>query len=400
MSRRSVFLVVVLAAVMVAGAATESNASPARVAGLNLTGPSAGFVRDYVNTYYYPVAVNRYPNMLWANLGEQTSGFYAAHRTMGMFHEVGEDGEYGILGVTLREDSPMDPVLQHLGYLGASNQQFDIMYGRDMEQASFGLRFDMARSSFENEDGDTRSPDEFFIGGEGWWNTWGIGAAVDVDLNEDAMLEVGGEIRKYTFKDETEEVSDDGSMSLRLNGRIFWERSENKTMVPLVSLNRTQLGWENGTSMTDTWTDFFGGVACNQTVNSDDLLIYGAALRFQSRKVENDEVLLDRTSRTVPVLFMAAEHRFRDWLVGRGGASQAMTSSKVDDFDEDTYPYLKKGKALASDFSFALGLAMEFSNFTIDATLNQNYPFTGFWFVSGEATDNLFGMVSFTYTYD
>lgn len=394
MFRRSVLLVVCLAAVMLFVSAADSYASPARLAGLNLTGHRAGFVRDYTNTYIYPVAINRYPNMMWANLGESGGGFQAEHRVMGMFHELGEDGMHGILGVTLREDSPTDPILQYMDLLGASHQQFDLMYGRDMEQASFGLRFDMARSSYEDMDGNTIAPDEFAIGLDGYVNTWGIGAGVDVDINEDAMLEVAGEIRKYTFKDETAEFEDDGSISMRADARIFYERAENKTMIPLVSFWRTQIG-EEDPALKRTWTDFFGGVAYNHVVNGDDLMVYGAAVRVQSMKVENEVTELDETGRAVPVLFMSLEHRFRDWLVGRGGASQAMVTDKdkSDEAGDQTWTY--------SDFDFSLGVAMEFSNFTIDCTLNQNYPFTGFWFVSGQETpSDLFGMISFTYTYD
>lgn len=400
MFRRSVFLAVCMAAVFLFVAASESNASPARVAGLNLSGPATGFVRDYVNTYPYPVAMNRYPNMMWANLGSRNpyGGFQATQRAMGMFHELGDDGTYGILGVTLREDSPMDPVLQSMDLLGASHQQFDLTYGRDMEQVSLGIRFDMAHSSREDEAGNISKPYETHIGpadSAAYVNTWGLGVAVDIDINEDAMLEVGGEVRFYTFEDEVNGFSDDGSISMRLNGRVFWERSENKTMIPLVSFSRTQVGQENGVALVETMDDFYAGVACNQVVNSDDLLIYGAAFRMVSRETSNDVVELDRTDSSAPVLFMAVEHRFRDWLVGRGGASQAMAwrSYGPDDL------HFADQKQLDSDFDFALGIAMEFSNFTIDATLNQNYPFTGFWFVSGQSTSDLFGMVSFTYTY-
>jgi hypothetical protein len=397
MFRKSAFLVVCLAAVMLFISATESYASPARLGGLNMTGHRAGFVRDYTNTYMYPVAINRYPNMVWVHMGHSSpyeDRFEANHRVMGMFHEIGEDGQYGILGITLREDSPTDPILQYMELMGASHQQFDFMYGRDMEQASFGLRFDLARSSYENAEGNTRAPDEYDIGLDGHVNTWGIGAGVDVDINEDAMLEVGAEVRKYSFKDEgvLETVEDDGSMSFRANARVFWERSETRTMIPQVAISQNKIGEEDG--LTNTWTDFYAGAACNHMVNGDDLLVYGAAFRMQTMKVENGTVVQDDTRRSVPVLFIALEHRFRDWLVGRGGASQAMVSDKdkSDDAGDETELY--------SDFDFALGIAMEFSNFTIDATLNQNYPFTGFWFVSGEETHDLFGMMSFTYTFD
>lgn len=401
MSRKSMRLVICLAAIMLVFAVTDTYASPARVAGLNLTGHKAMFTRDYVNTYPYPVAITRYNNMLWANLGCKEDGFYADHRVMGLFHEMGEDGHYGVLGITLRENSPQDPVLMSMGLMGASHQQFDVIWGRDFEQASLGLRFDMARSSYEDkETGDVVAPDEYPdpIGPvhDGWMNTWGIAGAVDYDLNEDAMLEIGAEVRQYTFQDDINGVSDDGAMSFRFAGRVFFERTENKTMVPLLTYQRTDLGAEGSMEVANTLDDLLAGVACNHVVNGDDLLIYGIAMRWRSWEHIEDEVVLDDYSRRdLPVLFCALEHRFRDWLVGRAGASQAMVSNDFAEEDED-YP---NQKWLWSDFDFALGIGMEFTNFTIDATLNQNYPFTGFWFVSGEQTEDLFGQVSFTYMY-
>jgi hypothetical protein len=399
MFRKSIFLVVCLAAVMLFISAVESNASPARVAGMNLGGHSAGFIRDYVNTYNYPVAIVRYPNMLWGHMGDAHGPHMdAEHRIMGMFKEVGEDGYYGVFGVTLREDSPTDPVLQEMGLDGATHQQFDLMWGRDFEQASLGLRFDMARSSFEDSDGNVQTPWSNYLGLDGYVNTYGFGAGVDVDLTEDAMLEVGGEFRMYTFKDETSSTTfeDDGSVSVRASARVFYERTENKTMVPMVTLMRTQVGEEDG--LQDTWTDLFGGVACNHVVNGDDLLVYGAAMRWQSRKTENGAVERDFSTRSLPVLFVAAEHRFKDWLVGRGGASQAMVNR---DYGSDHPGTYSDGKTMWGEFDFALGIGLEFSNFTIDGTLNQNFPFNGPYFISGDdTTDDMFGIVSFTYTFD
>ncbi len=396
MSRRSLVVVIGVAAVLMFGTFADSNASPARVAGLNLQGPMTGFTRDYVNTYPFPVAINRYPNMMWAHLGQRSGGFFADRRIMGMFHELGEDGMHGVLGVTLRENSPMDPLLMQMGLAGASHQQFDLIYGRDMERMSFGLRFDMARSSFEDEEGNTRSPDEFAIGLGGWVNTWAVGGAVDIDLNENAMLEVGAEVRAYTFQDEETGFQDDGSISFRGSARVFHEWTEDKTLIPLVNINRTQIGEENGVEMTDTMTDFLGGIACNHMVNGGhDLLIYGAAVRVMSRKVENEVVIDDYTDLGLPTLFMAAEHRFKDWLVGRGGASQTMVRRSYGSDDEDNPDETE----MDAEFNFALGLGLEWENFVIDATMNQNFPFTGPDFISGTPTNDLFGQVSFTYTY-
>jgi len=403
MSRKSLYLVIGLAAIMMVFTVTETYASPARVAGLNLTGDHAMFTRDYVNTYPYPVAIARYSNLAWAHLGHSGSGMFARHRVMGLFHQIGEDGHYGVLGVTLRENSPQDPILQSMvpyessasDLMGVSHQQFDIIWGRDFEQASVGLRFDMARSSYEDEDsGDVWAPDEDEYG---WFNSWAIAGAVDYDLTEDAMLEIGGEVRQYTFQDDDMDVNDDGSMSFRVAARVFYERAANRTMIPLVTYRRTDLGLENSTLATYTLDDMLAGVACNHVVNGDDLLIYGAAFRYRAlENTEDDEILDDLSRRDFPVLFCALEHRFRDWLVGRGGASQAMVSTSCGEDDPDC----GGTNWLESEFEFALGIGLEFTNFTIDATLNQNYPFTGFWFVSGQSTPrDLFGQVSFTYTY-
>jgi hypothetical protein len=359
------------------------------------------FTRDYVNTYQYPVAVTRYPNMLWAHLGGRGSHFNAYDRVMGVFYEMGEERYYGVLGVTLRQESAQDPLLWQINLDGARYQQFDILWGRDFEQASVGLRFDMARSSVEDEDtGDVNSPYAGDIGAHerGWVNNWGIGGAVDYDLTDDAMLEIGGEVRQYTFRDDENGVTDDGSMSFLLSGRVFYERTQNKTLIPVVTFRRTAVGAEGAAEVDDAISDFLAGVACNHVVNGDDLLIYGAALRiFDRDRTENGIVEYDYTDVEAPLLFVSLEHRFRDWLVGRGGAAQSMVNR--DYGEEHSVESVANTNQLYSRYSFALGIGLEFTNFTIDTTLNQNYPFTGFWFVSGDETEDLFGQVSFTYTF-
>lgn len=398
MSRNSVLLVTCLAAALMFTALSGAQASPARVAGLNLSGPGTGFVRDYVNTYPYPVAITRYPDLMWAHLGGRTGGFEADHRIMGMFKQLGEDGAYGALGITLRQNSPMDPLLQYMNNMGASDQQFDVIYGKDLERMSFGLRFDLAHSSYEDSSGTRLSPDELIVGLGGYVNTWGLGAAFDADLGDNSMLEVGGELRFYTFEDEFIEINDDGSVSFRLNARIFYDWAQDKTLIPLLSYNRTKVGEEDvaaGTTTTDKLDDLLLGMAVNQVVNRDDLIIYGFAFRMMSREVSNDAVLRDVSDTHLPTLFMAAEHRFKDWLVGRGGASQAMVWRSYGDDDPD-YP---DESMMESEFNFSLGLGLEWANFTIDTTLNQNFPFNGPHFISGRPTDELFGQVSFTYTY-
>ena len=403
MSRRSVQLVICLVAVMLVSAVTETCASPARVEGLNLIEGRAAFTRDYVNTYQYPVAIARYSNLAWGHLGaHSTSGFHAYDRVMGLFQEMGEDGHYGVLGITLRQESLQDPVLGQVYLDGASYQQFDIIWGRDFEQASVGFRLDMARSSEEDEDsGDVNSPYASNIGvhENGYVNTWGIGGAVDYDLSEDAMLELGGEVRRYDFRDDENDVEDDGSVSFRIGGRVFYERAANKTLIPLATFTKTSVGAQGGAEIDDTVDDFLTGVACNHVVNGDDLLLYGAAFRYWSReRTEDATIVYDYNSLSAPILFVALEHRFRSWLVGRGGASHAMVSR--DYGEEHSVVSVANRNYLFADFDFALGIGLEFRNFTIDATLNENYPFTGFWFVSGQETpDPLFGQVSFTYTY-
>ena len=402
MHRMSV--VICVAAVALSLAVAEGYASPARVAGLNLTEGRAAFTRDYVNTYAFPVAINRYPNMLWAELGHSGSGFYARERAMGLFHEIGDGGDYGVLGITLRQESLENDMwgLRQIGMDGVSYQQFDIMWGRDFERASVGFRFDLARSSAEDKgSGEIVAPYEEPIGiaDRGYVNTWGVGGAVDYDLSEEAMLEVGGEVRQYTFRDDENEVEDDGSVSFKLAARVFYERSKSQTLVPLVSLSRTDIGSKGDAEVQDTVTDFMAGAACNHVVNHDDLLIYGAAFRVIDReRTQADVIEYDTKEWDLPILFLGLEHRFRDWLVGRGGASTAMANWSAG--EEHSVESVANTNWLWADFDFALGIGLEFTNFTIDATLNQNYPFTGFWFVSGQSTPrDLFGQVSFTYTY-
>ena len=90
----------------------------------------------------------------------------------------------------------------------------------------------------------------------------------------------------------------------------------------------------------------------------------------------------------LPTLFGSLEWDIKSWLTGRVGCQQAMRMEKSgDNLDVNS-----------ADFLYGLGVGVHFNNFDVDATLNQNFPFTGGYFISGESTaGSMFGRVTADY---
>ena len=83
-----------------------------------------------------------------------------------------------------------------------------------------------------------------------------------------------------------------------------------------------------------------------------------------------------------------SENAPSSWLTGRVGCQQARRMEKAgDNLDVNS-----------ADFLYGLGVGVHFNNFDVDATLNQNFPFTGGYFISGESTSGtMFGRITADY---
>src|SRR5262245_19143761 len=100
------------------------------------------------------------------------------------------------------------------------------------------------------------------------------------------------------------------------------------------------------------------------------MLTLGAAFNRQENNADDISVTW------FPTLFGALEWDLKPWLTGRVGAQQAMRMTS-DGTDNDITD---------SDFRYGLGVGIHMNDFDLDASLNQNFPFTGGYFLTGQET--------------
>ncbi len=413
-------------------------ASTARLEGL---GVLPDFIEDYANIFSYPVSVCRYPAVVIGELGYADGGGMGFGATMGL----GKDNAYGVFGIMLREHGMFSPLPQ----LGSGNEgsQFDILWGMNFEKVSFGLRFDNSSSKMEwaDQDGDgmSFSPWYFYYGvstdmiDPAYFNTMGIGVSGSMEVREADKVEATFEYRTFDFAIEEMggdfAIEDAGNPSFGFWGRGFFTMNENVTLVPMAGYNKYDIGWEVTSDVADdedasdqTLTNMRAGLGMRVDVGSFFMLGVG----FSQWKMNVDNTFgeaapdptftesFEFTGTSLPFLFGTFEASPKDWLTIRFGARKNMLSEKatITSVGGDELTFETKNANLTPDirdflygeginlpyfeepFAFSMGVGFKFNDIEIDATMNEDYPFTGMYWLSGDS-ETPFGKISVTYYY-
>ncbi|MFH0778340.1 MAG: hypothetical protein V2A71_06875 [Candidatus Eisenbacteria bacterium] len=416
--------------------------SGARLDGL---GVIPDFIEDPANIFTYPVSITRYPAVITGEIGDIRYGDLGG-RGFGMTMGLGEDNAYGILGVTLKECTSFGPFT----FSGGDNTQFDLTWGMNFGQAAFGVRFDRSSSELSevvDEFSLTLSPLVLWYLMEtpsiNSWNTMGLAFSGGFQVKENDMVEATFEYRTVdamvevidtsSDPDYTWKLEDKGNPSFSFNGRGSFAIAENMTLVPMLGYSKYDASWEVTGSDPDeeeaadfTISGLRAGIGCR--VDFGSFFMFG--LGYSQWKAEYDYTTEDPTpdpdivetytltSTSMPFLFGCMEAPVRDWLTLRFGARKNLVNEKFEveniagdklevetknglipeDFFWGTMDEGRPVRAFDEPFMFSMGLGFKFGGFEIDATLNEDYPFTGMYWLSGE--DEIpFGKISVTYHY-
>ena len=146
------------------------------------------------------------------------------------------------------------------------------------------------------------------------------------------------------------------------------------------------------------------GLAGNWTVGTNDLFVLGA--NFAQNKAEQQYDLfgfanassgdtLKITESITPVVFAALETHVNPWLTLRFGAQKnAFSNFKV---ESQSRPY--KATEWSSSFTMDLGAGIKIGTLQLDAIVNNNFPHTMPYLVSGSSAGPLFTKVTATYPF-
>jgi len=432
-------LIAVLVVALVGLTAGVSQASMSRVEGMGLTAPVLSqFTDDYVNIYYYPTSVVRQNNLVLAELGNNPGGFVnsVSHVDQSLTL-IKNFPRFGSIAFQMKQNALNSSFANNL-----NNELFDVIWGTALAKLDIAVRFDVTNSSFESDvstgpthneaHGDGFAPGDpypfgaFFsndaiVGTGVEINTWGVGPAVALHLANDNRLEGTINFRRYSLDRNTstagvsgESWKDNGNMSYTVAARGILHQGDRGTWYPAFWYVNDDLGYEvrnnpatvGPRSADETYKQIGAGISHNMRVNDNNLLIFGVAASQSKASYErtdnNDGVangdLKAREFKTTlaPLFFASLETDLTRWLKGRLGATKSMQSETIETTDFNTVAVTTKTKEKFSGFQFSLGTGIKFNNFDVDMTLNQSFPLSGGWVLSGdEATP--FTRVSGTY---
>jgi hypothetical protein len=143
-------------------------------------------------------------------------------------------------------------------------------------------------------------------------------------------------------------------------------------------------------------------------VNSDNLLLWGVMFsqaKHSYDRTDNNDAVASGATKTaeekdtnMPMVFAALETQATSWLTVRIGASRANDSfqTKFSDFGAPTFT--DNTKTRGSSFNFSLGTGIKWNNLDVDMTLNEKFPLSGGYILSGDQATP-FTRVSATYHY-
>jgi hypothetical protein len=435
MSQRKL-IVSLCVAVLLAMTAGVSQGSVSRMEGMGLNVPVLSqFTDDYANIYWYPTSVVRQNNLVLAELGNNPSGdvdevdvFDQSYTVIRNFPTIG--------AIAFQMAQSQNEVFATSGNL--NNEQLDVIWGKAMSSFDFAVRFDITNSRYEAVTGppansvelrgfspfDPSAPIPFFIttdpdqivdnGVE--LNTYGITPAVALHFGEDDRLEVAGTYRRYTFSRSTSPASqaweDAGNPSYAILARAILHRSGTHTWFPAAWYASDDLSWEmrgvlaNPVTADETYKTMGVGISDNMRVNDNNLLLWGVTFAQAKHSYERtdantggpagDTRTFEETVTGIPLVFAALETDATRWLKLRVGASRGHIMSKTETADFVAPANTSEVETRTSEFNLGLGTGIRWNNLDIDMTLNQQFPLSGGYIISGNP-QTPFNRVSATY---
>ena len=449
MSQRKLMAVLSLAAV-VALTAGESRASLSRVEGMALGVPLLSqFTDDYVNIYYYPASVVRQNNLVLAELGNNAGGTSsegtvfatgAVGTTQQSFTVIRNFPRFGAVAFQMKQSA----LNNFTASSNLNNEQLDVIWGKAFSSFDFAARLDITNSSFEetsNAGGTTTfnrvrgndplnpfDPFPFgaFVSGlivdNGVeLNTIGITPAITIHMSNDNRIEGAVTYRKYSL-DRTEVTAgvqgekweDDGGASYAVLGRAFVNQGDRHVWVPAAWYVNDDLSWKttnvpaagNIRSADETYKSYGAGISDNMRVNDNNLLLWGVTVgqtkhsfeRTDTGVAAGDQSAFEDKTTLAPLVFAAIETDATRWLKVRIGANRAMVNERTENTTFGAPSTTVTDKTRTSAFNFSLGTGIRWNNLDVDMTLNEKFPLSGGYILSGDRSTP-FTRASATYHY-
>ena len=403
------------------------------------------FTDDYANIYTFPTSVVRQNNLVLADLGTNSGGgVNSVSFDDQTFTLIRNFPRFGAIAFDMKQSALNSPNSSVLGH-----EQLDLIWGRGFEKIDLAVRMDISNSKFEASTTTAPTTSSISYSGSDYifsspypfgglapniildadveLNTWGITPALAFHMENDNRIEGALTYRTYTLdRSEASNVvgavnekwEDGGNASYALIARGVFNQNDKNTWYPVVSYQKDDLSWEitnaGGNagvtrSADEKYTNYAAGISNNMKVNDNNLLIWGVVGGQTKHEYDrgDDNTGAGPTDATksledkvtyLPVVFAGVETNATRWLTVRFSASRATWTTKYTETFFGTPATVDTEKERGSDFGFALGTGIRWNNLDIDMVMNEEFPLSGGYILSGnEATP--FTRVSATYHY-
>jgi len=432
---------IVLVSLLVIAFAAPAFATTARVRSLANTGD---YLSDDSNVFRWYSTLPSYANMVQAEMGTwegfSSPGFAPAQadfgplmdsRALGFNYACGEDGKWGTYRLTLNENSVdhpgfylVNPFIMGLSPGSVADDvpvpfnttpvnKWDLAGGWEVgETIVLGFAYTRSSMSFEYTDSEDTDANQKLTSS---WATYGLGFTWtnNESLILDATFTFASAGGKWENADTTgngdgngETLEWDKSTGIELSARLFYDWKDYVTVVPLFqyaqadyAMKRSPTGLNPPNSANgDKAMGFLLGVALDIEVNGSNTLIW--ATEYQYAKWEPSTNATDfaeeETFSVLPTFRLALESEITSWLTTRVGAVHSNISVTDKEGDEEwklTDGAFIPGEGwIVNGFTWHLGAGFNVAEWTIDAELAPETPFSvGYWITGYSAFDDFDG---------
>ena len=294
--------------------------------------------------------------------------------------ETGDDTTDGWFGVVKQfGGTTMGLTINHMDYM----HEFMVHPGN----WGFILSVDYEKETFDpDEEGDAVN-----IGNEMEINaSWGTDIQLFGDYTD---LAIGLNYGSYSSDSEGGDESSDLGLAASVRGH----RDDFLNLFPIISVSYSSssiselAGADVDLSESDIMLDL--GVGHNHMVAPKTHLVMGAFAGVQSHSYGGDdnEGVDSETYIHIPALKGGVEQEIGKWLVFRAGATST-TEYSTTNVENGTL------KSFETDFNTYFGTAITWDNFSLDATIGEDFLHDGPYMVGGNA-NGFMGSVAATYTF-
>jgi hypothetical protein len=437
MFQRKLIAVLSVIALLALSAGT-GHASLSRVEGMGLSVPALSqFTDDYANIYTYPASVVRQNNLVLAEIGSSSGGstnpVFVDDQSFTLIRNF---PRLGVISVQMKQSADN----LYTGSSSINNEWWDVIWGKAFTKMDFAVRFDLSNSYYE-EDFNFGTPGAYKARGiDGSFdpfpfgtffdtdlalnvemNTYGITPSIALHMDNDNRLDVSATYRKYSldrqqsgafYAPTPETWEDGGNASYAFLGRYLYNANDQSQWYFAGWYTNDDLSWTvtgvtpTARSADETYKNYGAGFSNNMRVNDNNLLIWGAMVgqsKHNYERTDNNDAVASGATKTweakqtmAPVLFAAIETQATNWLKVRIGANNSVNHGTTKFTDFDTPTGTDNTKVRFTDFNFALGTGIRWNNLDVDMTLNEEFPLSGGYILSGN-TETPLNRISATY---